>query len=486
MSNDGTATPEPGQEPDGAARPAPDQGTEPPAAPAPSGYEATGAGGPAPSGYEVPSSTTPTEAYPTQDAPTQAFPRTGDTPTQAYPTAGYPSPGQPTGSAGWPSPGQPAPSSSGQPGPGQPWAPQPAPGQPAAGQPWAPQPAPGAAPAASDADQPASSPYGAPAADASAGTGPQGYPQPGTSQPGSPQPGGYGQGGGYPPPGTPYGAAPYSPGQYPGPPPASTTDGVSIAALVTGILGMGLIPIVLGVLGLRRTKQNGTQGRGFAIAGIVLGGLAILATIGLTVAIILGISAANDRIDDLRDSCASGDMAACDDLYRTSDVGSDEEEFGLTCGGRTDGTVSCTGLEDGFTYGDNAELDTLWDACEGGDGAACDELYSSAPGGSEYEEFGRTCAGTADGTTYCDSGLTEDPATEDPGTEDSGTATGDGYGTDPELDVMWDACAAGDGLACDNLYWESPAGSAYEDFGSTCGNRVEFTASCEEELAAAG
>ena len=52
-----------------------------------------------------------------------------------------------------------------------------------------------------------------------------------------------------------------------------------------------------------------------------------------------------------------------------------------------------TGFLPGDTYGDNPELDALWDACEDGDGEACDELYFSSEVGSEYEEFGDTCGG---------------------------------------------------------------------------------------------
>ncbi|MFT3787545.1 MAG: DUF4190 domain-containing protein [Tepidisphaeraceae bacterium] len=53
-------------------------------------------------------------------------------------------------------------------------------------------------------------------------------------------------------------------------------DGVSIAALVTGILGicvplLPLVAIILGAIGLRRTRQPGAGGQGLAIAGLVLG-----------------------------------------------------------------------------------------------------------------------------------------------------------------------------------------------------------------------
>ena len=51
------------------------------------------------------------------------------------------------------------------------------------------------------------------------------------------------------------------------------------------------------------------------------------------------------------------------------------------------------------------------------------------------------------------------------------------YGDDPELDALYDACAAGDGDACDDLYYQSPFGSEYEEFGNTCGGRG-FELSC--------
>lgn len=45
------------------------------------------------------------------------------------------------------------------------------------------------------------------------------------------------------------------------------------------------------------------------------------------------------------------------------------------------------------------------------------------------------------------------------------------HGDDPQLDRLWDACAAGDGAACDRLYYDSAFDSRYEQFGNTCGDR---------------
>ncbi|WP_147796629.1 DUF4190 domain-containing protein [Cellulomonas sp. Y8] len=483
MSNDGSATPEPGQQPEqqpgSSAWPTPGSGAERPAAPAPSGYEATPASGPAPSGYEAAPSW-PTPPTSGSDAPTAAYPTT---PTAAYPTASpYGAPGQDTPTAAYPTSGAPGsdaptaayPASSpyAAPGAGQGSTPQeggyPTPGYPGQG-------GASAQPGGDQAQQPGAG-YPAPGA-GYPGTG-GGYPAPGGGYPASgggyPAPGGGYPGGGYP-------QAPYSPNQYQQ---APRTDGVSIAALVTGILGTGVVAIVLGILGLRRTKRDGTQGRGLAIAGLVLGGLGVLSWVVIGVTVGAAIASHNNRMADLRSSCASGDMEACDDLYFDSSSGSDDEEFGNTCGGRTDGSTLCTSVDPTrWAYGDDAELDGLWDGCASGDLAACDSLWSTAPSGSEYEEFGRTCGGTTDGSSYCDSGATDgtDEGTDE-GT-DLGSSTGaQAYGDDPELDALWDACQGGSGTACDDLYWASDLGTEYESFGSTCGNRVEYAISCESEI----
>lgn len=57
-----------------------------------------------------------------------------------------------------------------------------------------------------------------------------------------------------------------------------------------------------------------------------------------------------------------------------------------------------------------------------------------------------------------------------------------GEGTEQELEVLYDRCAEGDGQACDDLYFESPAGSEYEEFGDTCGGRTEGGSLCVNEL----
>lgn len=60
-------------------------------------------------------------------------------------------------------------------------------------------------------------------------------------------------------------------------------DTFSIAALVAGIAGITLLPglgsilaVVLGIIGLNHARERHTEGRGFALAGLVLGGLSLL------------------------------------------------------------------------------------------------------------------------------------------------------------------------------------------------------------------
>jgi hypothetical protein len=47
----------------------------------------------------------------------------------------------------------------------------------------------------------------------------------------------------------------------------------------------------------------------------------------------------------------------------------------------------------GFTFGDNNELDRLWRSCERSVWSDCDTLYEISDIGSDYEWFGATCGG---------------------------------------------------------------------------------------------
>jgi hypothetical protein len=59
-------------------------------------------------------------------------------------------------------------------------------------------------------------------------------------------------------------------------------QGFGIAALVTGLLGFGLVSIVLGIIGLNKSKKSG-HSNVMAIIGIVLGGISMLAVLGILI-----------------------------------------------------------------------------------------------------------------------------------------------------------------------------------------------------------
>jgi hypothetical protein len=125
--------------------------------------------------------------------------------------------------------------------------------------------------------------------------GPPGYGAPSYPPPqyGTPPPPGYGAPPplGYGPPPTGYGPPPTS---YPAPDysaygqPAQKTNGMAIASLVASLIGFvpfcffgigSIIGIVLGIVALNQIKNTHEGGHGLAIAGIVVGGVSLLASI---------------------------------------------------------------------------------------------------------------------------------------------------------------------------------------------------------------
>lgn len=191
----------------------------------------------------------------------------------------------------------------------------------------------------------------------------------------------------------------------------------------------------------------------------------------LTFALAYGDDAA---LDGLYDRCGTGDGAACEDLYF---AGYGEYElWGQTCGAsiplRHAFVVDCAGKValGPAQYGDDFVLDSLWDDCSGGDQGACDALFAASPFGSAYEDFGGTCGNTRTGdlTRPCEFVATGEPF---------------GYGEDATFDGLWDLCSVGDGRACDDLFFDTPIGSAYEAFGRLCGDLVEVGKTCQNVAA---
>jgi hypothetical protein len=59
--------------------------------------------------------------------------------------------------------------------------------------------------------------------------------------------------------------------------PAPRTNGLAIASFVLGILGFAIIPVILGHISISQINKRGEGGKVFAIIGLVLGYLGILA-----------------------------------------------------------------------------------------------------------------------------------------------------------------------------------------------------------------
>ncbi len=64
-------------------------------------------------------------------------------------------------------------------------------------------------------------------------------------------------------------------------------------------------------------------------------------------------------------------------------------------------------------FGDDAHLDQLYVACGNGVGASCDQLFDDAPVGSEYEEYGLTCGNRPDLVDCAELDVPEGPAPSD-------------------------------------------------------------------------
>jgi phosphate/sulfate permease len=98
--------------------------------------------------------------------------------------------------------------------------------------------------------------------------------------------------------------------------PQKPRNGLGTAALILGILAiltiitifggpiLGIIAIILGFIGRGRAKRGEATNGGMAMAGIVLGAIAIIASIGLAIA---GYSLFKDEVDNLTDCLDSAE-----------------------------------------------------------------------------------------------------------------------------------------------------------------------------------
>lgn len=69
------------------------------------------------------------------------------------------------------------------------------------------------------------------------------------------------------------------------------TDGYAVASLIAGVVGVPVVPIVLGVMARNRINESGgmKEGNGLAIAGIILGVIQLLIWV-VVFAIVFGVA----------------------------------------------------------------------------------------------------------------------------------------------------------------------------------------------------
>jgi len=89
-----------------------------------------------------------------------------------------------------------------------------------------------------------------------------------------------------------------SPGSYSGSDAAyaaiarpESTNGFAVSALIFGLIGGTILPIVFGHVALAQIGRTGERGRGMAIAGLILGYLSL--TVVIVIVIIVAVAAAS-------------------------------------------------------------------------------------------------------------------------------------------------------------------------------------------------
>ena len=99
----------------------------------------------------------------------------------------------------------------------------------------------------------------------------------------------------------------------------------------------------------------------------------------------------NPHFDALWNRCETGDLIACDLLNASSVIETEYQEYGRSCGNRSDPEPE--GQLCIFLHGGGPDFDQLRDECLNGDFVACDGLFGFSDIGSGYDQLGVTCGG---------------------------------------------------------------------------------------------
>lgn len=151
------------------------------------------------------------------------------------------------------------------------------------------------------------------------------------------------------------------------------TEPTAVAALITGILGfvvplLGVLAIILGGIGLDRTRRRRSGGRGMAKTGIAFGSIQVVFT---AIVVIAGLWLWNTYGDDIQQALDEAEQLTQTDLSIPD----------LLLGGVT-GDLSFGDLQDlAGTLGDADQLQELGGQCQAGDPTSCEDLLSRLPDG---------------------------------------------------------------------------------------------------------
>lgn len=193
-----------------------------------------------------------------------------------------------------------------------------------------------------------------------------------------------------------------------GPPPVASSGGSKRGLLIGGGI-LAVVVLAIGAFLLLGGDDENDEVRTDLIAGLRDEGLSGGDAECLADAIIDEVG--TDELEG--EDFSSQPDAVSDELLADSLERCDIDEQALGGGEDDDDSTSNTD-DDGDepdAYGDDPELDALYDDCEDGDMAACDTLFFDSPIGSEYEAFAESCGGTTDAAGgLCDSGDGEDGA----------------------------------------------------------------------------
>ncbi|MFC8597447.1 DUF4190 domain-containing protein [Isoptericola sp. NPDC057191] len=151
------------------------------------------------------------------------------------------------------------------------------------------------------------------------------------------------------------------------------TEPTAVAALITGIFGfvvplLGVLAIVLGGIGMDRTRRRGTGGRGMAVTGVTFGSIQVVVT---AVLVVVGLMLWNTYGDDIEQA-----LAQAEDVTQTDLSIPDLLLGGLSSGMSLDDLRELAG-----TLGDTDRLQELGGQCQAGDPTSCEDLLDSLPDG---------------------------------------------------------------------------------------------------------